>query len=117
TKLCRFSVVLLGLIVVTGATVRLTRSGLGCPTWPQCGDGSFVTHSAYSVHGLVEFGNRVVSIGVGLVVALTVVGSFRVAGRRADLRWLSGGLVLGFVLQGVLGGLTVIFHLNPFLVA
>ena len=117
TKVCRLSVILLGLIVVTGATVRLTKSGLGCPTWPQCGDGSFVTHSAYSVHGVVEFGNRVVSIGVGLVVALTVVGSFRLATRRTDLRWLSLGLVLGFVMQGVLGGLTVIFHLNPFLVA
>ncbi len=44
-KLCRFAVVLLGLIVVTGAAVRLTKSGLGCPTWPQCGDGSFVTRS------------------------------------------------------------------------
>jgi heme a synthase len=116
-KLCRFAVILLGLIVVTGATVRLTKSGLGCPTWPQCGDGSFVTRSQFSLHGVVEFGNRLVSIGVGLVVALTVVGSFRLTRRRTDLRWLSGGLVLGFVMQGVLGGLTVIFHLNPFLVA
>ena len=109
--------VLLGLIVVTGAAVRLTKSGLGCPTWPQCGDGSFVTRSQFSLHGVVEFTNRVVSLGVGLVIAAVVVGSFRLAERRRDLRILSGGLVLGFVAQAVLGGLTVIFHLNPALVA
>jgi cytochrome c oxidase assembly protein subunit 15 len=109
--------VLLGLIVVTGAAVRLTKSGLGCPTWPQCGDGSFVTRSEFSLHGWVEFGNRLVSVGVGVVIAVVVIGSFRLARRRTDLRWLAGGLVLGFVAQGVLGGLTVIFHLNPALVA
>jgi len=109
--------VLLGLIVVTGAAVRLTKSGLGCPTWPQCGDGSFVTRSQFALHGWVEFGNRLVSLGVGLIVALCVIASFRLERRRTDLRWLSGGLVLGFVAQGVLGGLTVIFHLNPALVA
>jgi cytochrome c oxidase assembly protein subunit 15 len=109
--------VLLGLIVVTGAAVRLTKSGLGCPTWPQCGHGSFVTRPAYSLHGWVEFGNRLVSLGVGVVIALVVLGSFRLAMRRPDLRWLAGGLVLGFMAQAVLGGLTVIFHLNPALVA
>ena len=116
-KLCRGAMVLLGLIVVTGAAVRLTKSGLGCPTWPQCGDGSFVTRSQFSLHGVVEFTNRIVSLGVGLVIAAVVVGSFRLAERRRDLRILSGGLVLGFVAQAVLGGLTVIFHLNPALVA
>ncbi len=116
-KLCRFAVVLLGLIVVTGAAVRLTKSGLGCPTWPQCGDGSFVTRSQFSFHGVVEFGNRVVSLGVGLVIAAVVIGSFRLAQRRRELQLLSAGLVLGFVAQGVLGGLTVIYHLNPALVA
>src|ERR1700709_1506179 len=91
-KLCRAAMVLLGLIVVTGAAVRLTKSGLGCPTWPQCGDGSFVPRSHFSLHGVVEFGNRVVSLGVGLVIAAVVIGSFRIAERRRDLRLLSGGL-------------------------
>ena len=117
SKLCRGAMVLLGLIVVTGAAVRLTKSGLGCPTWPECGDGSFVTRAQFSLHGVVEFTNRVVSLGVGLVIAAVVVGSFRLRERRQDLRILSGGLVLGFVAQAILGGLTVIFHLNPGLVA
>jgi cytochrome c oxidase assembly protein subunit 15 len=117
SRLCRVAMVLLGLIVVTGAAVRLTKSGLGCPTWPQCGDGSFVTRSQFALHGWVEFGNRLVSLGVGVVIAVVVIGSFRLTRRRTDLRWLSGGLVLGFFAQAVLGGLTVIFHLNPFLVA
>lgn len=116
-KLCRAAMVLLGLIVVTGAAVRLTKSGLGCPTWPQCGDGSFVTRAQFSLHGVVEFTNRIVSLGVGLVIAAVVIGAFRLKDRRPDLRLLSGGLVLGFVAQAVLGGLTVIFHLNPALVA
>src|ERR1700712_847470 len=78
-KLCRVAMVLLGLIVVTGAAVRLTKSGLGCPTWPECGDGSFVTRSQFSLHGVVEFRNRVVRLGGGLVVAGVVVGAFRLA--------------------------------------
>ncbi len=116
-RLTRIAMVLLGLIVVTGAAVRLTGSGLGCPTWPQCGDGSFVARSQYSLHGLVEFGNRVVSSGVGIFIAVLVVGALRLQQRRRELTWLAGGLVLGFLGQAVLGGLTVIFHLNPALVA
>ncbi|MFP5394508.1 MAG: COX15/CtaA family protein, partial [Gammaproteobacteria bacterium] len=65
--LTRAAVVLLALIVVTGGAVRLTGSGLGCPTWPQCGDGSFVTRPEFAHHGLIEFGNRVAQeILVGL---------------------------------------------------
>jgi cytochrome c oxidase assembly protein subunit 15 len=116
-KLTRVAMVLLGLIVVTGAAVRLTGSGLGCPTWPECGDGSFVSHSQFAVHGLVEFGNRLVSIAVGIFIATVVIGSLRLKQRRRELTVLSSGLILGFVAQAVLGGLTVIFHLNPALVA
>src|SRR3954466_14096475 len=115
--LTRTAVVLLALIVVTGAAVRLTGSGLGCPTWPECGDGSFVAHSQFAFHGLVEFGNRLVSIGVGAFIAIVVIGSLRLQQRRRELTVLSCGLILGFVAQAVLGGLTVIFHLNPALVA
>jgi heme a synthase len=116
-RLTRVAMVLLGLIVVTGAAVRLTKSGLGCPTWPECGDGSFVARSQFALHGVVEFGNRLVSLGVGVLIAAVVIGAFRLRERRRELIVLSSGLVLGFVAQAVLGGLTVIFHLNPALVA
>jgi cytochrome c oxidase assembly protein subunit 15 len=123
--LTRAAVVLLALIVVSGGAVRLTGSGLGCPTWPQCGDGSFVTRPEYDIHGVVEFGNRVVTLIVGLLVlalplvALTLekVSTPRGERRRRDLVLLSFGLWLGYLGQAVLGGLTVLFHLHPALVA
>lgn len=120
-RLTRVAVVLLGVIVVTGAAVRLTGSGLGCPTWPQCGAGSLVTRPEYHLHGVIEFGNRVVSASVGLVVLalpLLALGQRDALGRRRpDLVWLGFGLWLGYLGQIVLGGMTVLFHLNPALVA
>ncbi|WP_322750809.1 MULTISPECIES: COX15/CtaA family protein [unclassified Frankia] len=115
--LTRISVALLALIVVTGGAVRLTGSGLGCPTWPTCGDNSFVTRPEYSAHGWIEFGNRVVVVAVGLVMLLLPLVSLRLAERRRDLVALSFGLWLGFLGQVVLGGLTVLFKLHPALVA
>jgi cytochrome c oxidase assembly protein subunit 15 len=113
----RLSVVLLALIVVTGGAVRLTGSGLGCPTWPRCGDGSFVTRSQYAAHGWIEFGNRMISIGVGVVLLVVPLLALRLRERRRDLVALSFGLWAGFLGQVVLGGLTVLFDLNPALVA
>src|SRR3978361_950219 len=123
--LTRAAVVVLALIVVTGGAVRLTGSGLGCPTWPQCGDGSFVTRPEFAHHGLIEFGNRAITLVVGLLVlALPLVSLFldklstpQGSRRRRDLVVLSFGLWVGYVGQAVLGGLTVLFHLNPALVA
>ncbi|MDQ1673403.1 MAG: heme a synthase [Frankiaceae bacterium] len=124
-RLTRAAVVLLALIVVSGGAVRLTGSGLGCPTWPQCGDGSFVTRAEFAHHGLIEFGNRVVTLVVGLVVLalpllallLEKVDTARGRRRRSDLVLLSFGLWVGYLGQAVLGGLTVLFHLHPALVA
>ena len=116
-RLTMLGVVLLGLIVVTGGVVRLTSSGLGCPTWPQCGDGSLVPHGHYAVHGAVEFGNRLVSAAVGALMLILPLASLRLSPRRKDLTWLSLGLWIGFLGQAVLGGLTVLFKLNPGLVA
>lgn len=104
-------------IVVTGALVRLTGSGLGCPTWPECGDGRYVVTGSYGLHGLIEFANRMLTFALTAVVVvavLTVLG--RRPRRRALLGW-SGALVLGIIAQAVLGGLTVLTHLNPWLVA
>lgn len=113
-RACLLALALLGAIVVTGGAVRLTGSGLGCPTWPRCTDSSFVAQPQYAAHGLIEFGNRVVSLAVGLVVLALPVLSLRLAGgRRRDLTLLGFGLWLGFLAQAVLGGLTVLFDLAP----
>ena len=102
---------LLAAIVVSGAAVRLTSSGLGCPTWPRCTDTSLVAPPSY--HALVEFINRVVSAAVGLVVAAVAVAALLRRPRRRDLSLLSWSLVAGFVLQAVIGGLSVVYGLAP----
>lgn len=108
--------VLLGVIIVTGASVRLTGSGLGCPDWPNCEPGSLVPRSATDGHALVEFVNRVFTGAVSIAVIVCVLGSLLRRPRRADLVWLSIGLVAGVVAQAVVGGLTVLFELRPELV-
>src|SRR5436305_905358 len=120
-RLTRLAVVVLALIVVTGGAVRLTGSGLGCPTWPECGNGSFVAHPETGVHGLVEFGNRVVTVIVGLIVLALPVLALRLPPvltaperrRRTAMVLLGFGLWCGYIGQAVLGGLTVLFHLHP----
>ena len=101
-------------IVVTGGAVRLTGSGLGCPTWPECTPGSY-TPKPYQVEEQVkvwiEFGNRLLTF-VLVLAAITVVLSVLGAGRK-DLRGLALGQILGIVGQGVLGGITVLTGLHP----
>src|SRR5215467_1233368 len=110
-------------IVVTGGAVRLTGSGLGCPTWPHCTGGSYVTTPARGYHGVVEFTNRTFTgvVGVLAVLCLVAVASVprgRVAPRlrRTRLIW-AWAVVAGIPAQAVLGGLTVLTDLNPWLVA
>ncbi len=103
----------LGVIVVSGAAVRLTGSGLGCSTWPNCEPGSLVPHEESGPHGLIEFVNRLFTGVVSVSVALAVLGSLRRDPRRRDLTWWSWSLVAGVIAQIVLGGLTVIFELSP----
>jgi cytochrome c oxidase assembly protein subunit 15 len=103
------------LIVVTGGVVRLTASGLGCPTWPRCTEESFVPHRALGWHGAIEFGNRMVTFLLAAVAIATFVVAWRY-GRRSLIR-LSFVLGLGVPAQAVLGGVTVLTHLNPWIVA
>ena len=103
-------------IVVTGGLVRLTGSGLGCPTWPRCTADSYVSHPELGIHGAIEFGNRLLTFVLIIVALLTLVSAllYRENGRpRPDLRWLAGGLALGIPLQGVIGGIAVLTQLNP----
>ena len=107
----------LGAIVVSGAAVRLTGSGMGCPTWPTCEDGSLVPRGATGSHGWVEFLNRVFTGGVSLAVALAVLGARRREPARPELVQLSWGLVAGVLAQALLGGLVVFLHVTPIAVA
>ncbi len=106
---------LLTIIVVTGAAVRLTGSGLGCSDWPNCEKGQLVAPLDY--HPLIEFGNRMFTGLVVVAVIAAVLMSMRREPRRRDLTMLSWGLVAGVIGQIVLGGITVLFDLNPALVA
>ncbi|MGI8792069.1 MAG: COX15/CtaA family protein [Acidimicrobiales bacterium] len=108
------ALVALAFIVVTGSLVRLTGSGLGCPSWPTCDEGRIVAPLEY--HALIEFVNRLVTGLVSVAVMLAVLGSLARRPRRRDLTWLSLGLVAGVIGQIVLGGLVVLFHLFPPLV-
>jgi cytochrome c oxidase assembly protein subunit 15 len=105
-------------LVVTGGAVRLTGSGLGCPTWPECTPGSYtpVPHQAEPVLNVwIEFGNRMLTFALvlaSLVLIVTVLKS----GRR-DLRSLAVGQFLGIFGQGILGGITVLTGLHPITVA
>lgn len=116
-RITGIALVALGAIVVSGAAVRLTGSGMGCPTWPSCEDGSLVPRGATGGHGWVEFLNRTFTGGVSIAVALAVLGSRRLRERRRDLTGLSWGLVAGVFAQALLGGLVVLVHVAPVAVA
>jgi cytochrome c oxidase assembly protein subunit 15 len=103
------------LIVVTGGVVRLTASGLGCPTWPRCSDKSFVPHQELGLHGAIEFGNRMVTFLLAAVAIATFVAALKY-GRRSVVR-LSVVLALGVPAQALVGGVTVLTDLNPWIVA
>jgi cytochrome c oxidase assembly protein subunit 15 len=103
------------LIVVSGGVVRLTASGLGCPTWPRCTDESFVPHRELGIHGAIEFGNRMVTFLLAAVAIATFVIAWK-HGRPALTR-LAFLLGLGVPAQALIGGVTVLTDLNPWIVA
>jgi cytochrome c oxidase assembly protein subunit 15 len=103
------------LLVVTGGAVRLTGSGLGCPTWPECTDGSLVPTKELAGHGVIEFGNRTLTFLLTVAAIATLVVVWRSA--RRDLRTLAVLSFLGIPVQALLGGITVLTGLNPWIVA
>jgi cytochrome c oxidase assembly protein subunit 15 len=103
-------------LVVTGAAVRLTGSGLGCPTWPRCTDASYTTTAAMGVHGVIEFGNRMLGVALGVIALACFVVALRQRPRRRSLVLLSLAVGLGIPGQGVVGGVTVLTGLNPWVV-
>lgn len=103
-------------VVVTGGAVRLTSSGLGCPTWPKCTDTSYTTTAEMGVHGVIEFGNRLLGVGVGLIALAGLVAALLYRPRRRRLVLISGAVLLGIPGQGVIGGIVVLTDLNPWVV-
>jgi cytochrome c oxidase assembly protein subunit 15 len=102
-------------LVVTGGAVRLTGSGLGCPTWPRCTDRSFRPHGELDLHQAIEFGNRMLTFVLVAIAVATFVVAWR-TGRR-DLRSLALIVALGIPAQAVIGGITVLTDLNPWVVS
>jgi cytochrome c oxidase assembly protein subunit 15 len=110
-RLAVSALVLQMVLVVSGASVRVTNSGLGCPSWPQCSSSSLTATSALGVHGAIEFGNRTLAVlmeAVGVLLFLAV--------RRHAPQWKRLALVQALVvpLQAVIGGVLVLTDLNPY---
>ena len=106
-------------IVVTGALVRLTASGLGCPTWPDCSDGSLIpiARQAEGFHKYIEFGNRMLTFALALIILAALIAAIRHRPRRKVLIGLAFLLFAGVAAQAVIGGITVLTGLNPLSVA
>jgi cytochrome c oxidase assembly protein subunit 15 len=112
--LCRISLATIILNVATGAAVRLSDSGLGCPDWPTCAHQRLTP--PLSLHPVIEFGNRMVVTVLIISCAVTWVASMMRRPVRRDLRWLSGGLLIGILGEAVLGAVVVYSHLNAYVV-
>ena len=104
------------LLVVTGGAVRLTASGLGCPTWPRCTDTSLVNTPEMGIHGFIEFGNRLLTFALAAVAVLMLVYLWNLRKERRDLFLLALGLLASIPAQAVIGGVTVLTNLNPWVV-
>jgi len=105
-------------LVVTGGAVRITGSGLGCPTWPECTGNSYLPIAGQAegaLHAWIEFGNRLLTFVLFFAAIAAVIYAFRKA--RKDLLWRAALQLLGILGQGVLGGITVLTKLNPLAVA
>jgi len=106
-------------LVVTGGAVRLTGSGLGCPTWPTCTGSSIIpiAHQAQgTLHSWIEFGNRLLTIALVIAAVVALVATVKWSSTRADrrrVRWIAIWQVLGIFGQAILGGITVLTKLNP----
>lgn len=105
------------LIVVTGGIVRLTGSGLGCPTWPKCTEDSLINVPEMGIHGFIEFANRLLTFVLALIALLTFLTVIAL-GKKLRKGLFAPALILGLGIpaQAVLGGFTVLTQLNPWFV-
>ena len=116
-RLALFALVANIAIVASGGLVRLTGSGLGCPSWPNCADGSVVPTRELSWHKYVEFGNRLFTYVVLVAAVAVLIAVLRERPRRPRLRLWAWLVFLAVPAQAVMGGITVLTHLNPWAVA
>jgi cytochrome c oxidase assembly protein subunit 15 len=100
------------LLVVTGGAVRLTASGLGCPTWPRCTDRGMTPHGDLNLHSAIEFSNRMLTFVLTIVAVLTLIAAW-----RTSVRWLAVLILVGIPVQAVIGGISVLTELNPWVVS
>ncbi|WP_460946622.1 COX15/CtaA family protein [Okibacterium endophyticum] len=103
-------------LVGTGGAVRLTGSGLGCPTWPRCTPESFVSTPEMGIHGIIEFGNRTLFFVLQIIAIFLLLCVIRYRRRRPDLFVLALIPACSVLLQAVVGGITVLSRLNPYVV-
>ncbi|GAA1339099.1 COX15/CtaA family protein [Arthrobacter roseus] len=103
-------------LIVTGGAVRLTASGLGCPTWPRCTSDSLVNTPEMGIHGFIEFGNRTLTFALAAVAVLMLVFLWNIRRERRDLFLLALGLLASIPAQAIIGGITVLTKLNPWVV-
>jgi len=122
-KLLSLLVFLQAALIVTGGSVRLTGSGLGCPTWPECTPGSYTpipNQAEGQLHAWIEFGNRLLTFVLffcALAVVIIAIRKSKIAENKQRIRSLAGLQVLGILGQGILGGITVLTDLHPATVA
>lgn len=115
-KLAVLSLIGQTVLVVTGGAVRLTSSGLGCPTWPRCTSDSLVNTPEMGIHGFIEFGNRLLTFALAAVAAAMLVYIWNLRKERRDLFVLALCLLASIPAQAVIGGITVLTQLNPWVV-
>src|SRR5690606_20606263 len=103
-------------LVGTGGAVRLTGSGLGCPTWPKCTAESFVSTPEMGIHGVIEFGNRTLFFVLQIIAIFALLFVLKYRKRRRDLFILTIIPACSVLFQAVVGGITVLSGLNPYVV-
>lgn len=101
----------------TGGLVRLSSSGLGCPTWPKCTPDSLISTPEMGIHGFIEFGNRALTLVLAIVALIVYIKSIQISPKRSDLRTLSLLAFLMLPAQAIIGGFSVLSGLNPYIVA
>ena len=106
-----------GVLIVSGGVVRVTGSGLGCPTWPKCTAESLTNTPAMGIHGIIEFANRTLTFALAAVGVVLLVMLWNLRKERKDLFWLAFGLLASIPAQAVIGGITVLTGLNPYVVS